>query len=344
MIEYEKRTFPLRRTRQGFVIRDYLLYVGRQPSPAFKTPNRKPAVSRMRDNDEFGARMKAYESVETGRSLDPKLPVYARLDGRGFSKFTRGMEKPFDERMTAAMIETARHLVDETRARIGYVQSDEISLLWQTDAPESDMIFSGKLQKLVSVLASMAAAKFAAVCPDGFQDRLPAFDCRVFQIPTRVEAANAFLWRAMDCRRNAVSMVAQKHFSHQALTGKTQTDMHEMLRSIDVDFMSYPDVNRLGAFLARRFLERKLTSEEIEQIPDDRRPQGALLRSSVVTIPMPPFNEVANRIEVLFDGEEPIAFDSSEGRNYVAQHYPADHWRALQVAGRQDAAQTPSPA
>lgn len=292
-------------------------------------------MSKMRDTDEFGARMKAYEAVETDRCLDPALPIYARLDGRGFSRFTRGMEKPFDPHMTVAMIETARHLVDKTKARIGYVQSDEISLLWQTETPEADMMFSGKLQKLVSVLASMATAKFATVCPTGFQDRLPAFDCRVFQLPTRIEAANTFLWRAMDCRRNAVSMVAQKHFSHRALDGKSQDDMHEMLRGIDVDFMTYPAVNRLGSFVGRRHLERTLTPEEIKKIPENRRPQGPLIRSSVVTIPIPPFNEVANRVEVLFNGEDPITFDSPEGRIYVAEHYPPDHWRALLATGTQ---------
>jgi tRNA(His) 5'-end guanylyltransferase len=274
-------------------------------------------MSKMRDNDEYGQRMKAYEAVETARRLDPALPVYARIDGRGFSRFTQGMEKPFDARMTEAMIETARHLVDQTKARIGYVQSDEISLVWQAETANPDIFFSGKLQKLVSVLASVAAAKFASVCPKGYEHRLPAFDCRVFQLPDRIEAANTFLWRAMDCRRNAVSMVAQKHFPPSALDGRRQEDMHAMLREIGVDFMTYPEANRLGVFLGRRPAERSLTAEEIGRIPPERRPQGPVLRSSIVAIPMPPFHQVANRVEVLFEGAEPIHRDSPEGRAYV---------------------------
>src|SRR3569832_1982692 len=104
-------------------------------------------MSRIKDTDDFGDRMKAYEAVETARKLDPLLPIYARIDGRAFSTFTRGMERPFDLRMTGAMVETTKHLVHATHARIGYVQSDEISLVWLAEGPNSDTLFSGKVQK-----------------------------------------------------------------------------------------------------------------------------------------------------------------------------------------------------
>ena len=102
-------------------------------------------MSRLKDTDEFGARMKSYESSETARRVDVQLPIYARIDGRSFSRFTRGMDRPFDQKMTDAMIETTKHLVHETHAKIGYTQSDEISLVWLADGPESDVFFSGKI-------------------------------------------------------------------------------------------------------------------------------------------------------------------------------------------------------
>lgn len=289
-------------------------------------------MSRLKDNDEFGYRMKAYEAVETARRLDPMLPIYARIDGRGFSKFTRGMERPFDPRMTASMIETTRYLVEATHARIGYVQSDEISLLWQAETPEADILFAGKLQKLVSVLASMAAAKFARVCPEGFEDRLPAFDCRVFQLPDRIEAANALLWRVKDCRKNAVSMVAQSVFSHRPLEGKRQSDMHAMLRDRGVDFYAYPEVNRIGCFLARRTFEwDPATDPEGANEHVERRAQstGPVLRSRVVQLDLPAFDQVANRKEVIFEAAKPFGFDSEEGRAYVLANYPPDHPRVV---------------
>jgi tRNA(His) guanylyltransferase len=256
-------------------------------------------------SDDLGDRMKAYEAVETARRLDISLPIYARIDGRGFSRFTRGMARPFDPAMTAAMIATAEHLVSETHAKIGYTQSDEISLVWLCDTPESDMFFSGKVLKLVSVLASMAAAKFARVCPPGYEDRLPHFDARVFSLPDRDEAANAILWRALDARKNAVSMVAQANFSHRQLHRKGQTDMLEMLGEIGVDFESYPDAFKRGTFLRRETSERHLTEAELACIPEPHRPTGPVLRFEIVTVDMPPFNRVANRVGVIFDGETP---------------------------------------
>src|SRR6185369_15347403 len=110
--------------------------------------------------DDFGDRIKRYEAGETEQYFMPLLPIYARIDGRCFSGFTSGLRRPYDERITRAMVETTRYLVEETHARIGYTQSDEISLVWQQDRYDSESLFGGKVHKLVSVLASMATAKF----------------------------------------------------------------------------------------------------------------------------------------------------------------------------------------
>lgn len=255
--------------------------------------------------DEFGDRMKAYEAVETHRRLDPHLPIYARIDGRGFSKFTRGMDRPFDLRMTSAMIETTRYLVDETHARIGYTQSDEISLVWLADGPTSDIFFSGKVLKMVSVLASMAAAKFATVCPEGYEHKLPHFDARVFQLPDRSEGANAILWRALDCRKNAISMVAQSRFSAKQLHGQGQADMLQMLASIGIEFEDRPVAFKRGTYLRRVNELRTLTPDELARIPEAHRPTEPVMRSRVADVEMPPFHQVRNREAVVFDGARP---------------------------------------
>src|SRR6476660_944404 len=135
--------------------------------------------------DDFGDRMKRYEAVETERYFMPLLPIYARIDGRCFSGFTQGLDRPFDLRITRAMLETTKHLVEQTDARIGYTQSDEISLVWQQDRYDSEILFSGKVHKLASVLASLASVKFNHVClaDETLRERtlkmMPVFDCRV---------------------------------------------------------------------------------------------------------------------------------------------------------------------
>src|SRR3990167_918493 len=263
-------------------------------------------MSRLNETDDFGGRMKAYEAVETERRLLATLPVYARIDGRSFSRFTRGMAKPFDDRLLSAMIETTKHLVQHTHARIGYTQSDEISLVWQADGDGSDIFFSGKVQKMVSVLASLTAAKFATVCPEGFAERLPHFDCRVFQLPTREEAANAFLWRAMDARKNGISMIAQSRFSARQLHGKDQKAMLAMLKEIGVSVTEFPLAGRRGTFLQRRVVTRMLTPAELANIPEKHRPTDPVERTVVEAIDMPEFNKVTNRVDVIFYGERPI--------------------------------------
>jgi len=264
-------------------------------------------LTRLKDTDDFGDRMKAYEAVETARKLNAHLPIYARIDGRTFSTFTRGMRRPFDLSMTGAMIETAKYLLHATHARIGYTQSDEISLVWLADGPESDVFFSGKVQKMVSVLASMATAKFVTVIPAEYRDRLPHFDARVFQLPSKEEAANTFLWRAMDARKNAICMVAQSRFPAKTLHGKDQAAMLAMLADVGVDFEAdYPTCLRRGTFICRKLTERLLTDEELAQIPESRRPTGPVMRAHYAVLDMPPFNKVANRVSVIFDGEDPV--------------------------------------
>jgi tRNA(His) guanylyltransferase len=49
--------------------------------------------------------------------------------------------------------------VRETQARIGYTQSDEISLAWLYERGQEPLL-GNKVHKLTSVLASLAAAVF----------------------------------------------------------------------------------------------------------------------------------------------------------------------------------------
>src|SRR4051794_20634453 len=205
--------------------------------------------------DDFGDRMKAYEAAETERYFMPLLPIYARIDGRSLSGFTSGLDRPYDLRITRAMVETVKFLVEETHARIGYTQSDEISLVWQQDRYDSEVLFGGKVQKLVSVLAALASVRFNHAClaEDGLRERaekmMPTFDCRVFQLPNRTEAANAFLWREKDATKNAVSMAARSFYPHKQLHGKSSSEMQEMIFQKGRNFNDYPTFFKRGTFV-----------------------------------------------------------------------------------------------
>jgi tRNA(His) 5'-end guanylyltransferase len=138
--------------------------------------------------DSLGDKLKEFEFREAGRTCLPGLPIIARLDGRAFHTFTKGLQRPYDQRLSDAMVATTCALIEETHASLGYTQSDEITLLWQNKYSEtSEMLFSGRYQKLTSILASLASVEFfkqvIANIPEK-KDRTPVFDCRVFQLPT----------------------------------------------------------------------------------------------------------------------------------------------------------------
>lgn len=268
--------------------------------------------------DSLGDRMKSYEAHETARRFLPLQPVYARIDGRSFSAFTRGMDRPYDQRMSDAMIGAAKGMVEHTHARIGYTQSDEISLVWHADTVEGGYFFDGKTMKMASVLAGLATALFmreaTRVGLSAYLGRLPHFDCRVIQLPTKTEAANMFLWRELDATKNAVSMTARAHYSHEALDHKNGPEMQEMLFAKGINFNDYPAFFKRGTFVRRVSKERPFTAEELARIPEAHRPPADQLvtRSDVVALAMPRFASVVNREAVVFDGADPETPPDSE--------------------------------
>lgn len=264
----------------------------------------------MTTKDPMGDRLKAAEQEFAGIRLDPTLPVCARLDGRGFSKWTQGLKRPYDVRLTEIMQQTAGFLVLETNPVIAFTQSDEISLIWDgnADKPESQMIFNGKIQKLTSVLASMATAKFNQLAAWSLPNKpLAFFDCRVWSVPSQVEASNVLLWRAMDARRNSISMLAQDNFSAKELHGKSTKAQLEMLENKGIDWNDYPSSFKYGTYVRRRTYERELSAAEIQNIPEDKRtePGTKYIRAEVIEVPLPYLLTVKNRTEVIFNDRSP---------------------------------------
>lgn len=261
--------------------------------------------------DSLGDRMKAYEEREAGRRFLPMLPVYARIDGRNFSAFTRGMDRPFDADMSEAMIRTAEALIEETHARIGYTQSDEISLVWLAARYDSSIFFDYRIAKMTSILASYATAAFSAALQTptmtSYATRFPHFDCRIFQLPNLTEAANVFLWREQDATKNAISMAARAVYSHKELDHKSGPEMQEMLFAKGINFNDYPASFKRGVFVRRETVWREFTEAEVARIPEAHRPPPGekIQRSIIRRLEIPPFSRVVNREAVIFDGAEP---------------------------------------
>lgn len=265
------------------------------------------------ETDALGDRMKMYERSGTPERFLPLLPVMARIDGRAFHSFVRGLERPYDKRLSQMMIDTTKYLVKETAAVMGYCQSDEISLCWYSGNPDTQIFFDGRVAKMISQLAAITSVHFYRLTverlPPQYAEKVPTFDCRCWTVPNFQEAANTFLWRELDASKNSISMAARSVYSHKELENKNGSEMQEMLWQKGINWNDYPRFFKRGTFIQRQAITRKFTTDELEKLPPlheaRKNPDLTYERHDYVELDMPPFNKVANRAAVIFEGAKP---------------------------------------
>jgi tRNA(His) 5'-end guanylyltransferase len=159
------------------------------------------------------------------------------------------------------MSEVTKYLCENIQGCIlGYTQSDEISLLLvDFDKPTTSAWFDGNIQKMASISASMATAKFNEVRRlREAHKNLAFFDSRVFTISDRIEVMNYFIWRQKDATRNSISMAAQSMFSHKELQGKSSSALQEMMFTIKgVNWNDYPVSCKNGTMVTKKQVKMK---------------------------------------------------------------------------------------
>jgi len=229
--------------------------------------------------DDFGDRMKAYEKTYTAASVPIDQILCIRIDGKGFSKFTKGFKKPFDDVLGGVMVNTMMNLVKETHASIGYTQSDEITLIFSPGEKASEYLFGGKVSKINSVLASMATFYFNSDLAACVRVDKPAFfDCRAWAVPDLAEASNVLLWRVQDARKNSISSLFRWTAGHSKMHGLSGEEMKALLKSdYFTDWDSLPNKYKYGTYAKPVTVESYLTREELLKIPEHKRPSAGVL-------------------------------------------------------------------
>lgn len=200
----------------------------------------------MSDKTSLGTRMKNNYEMRSRQYLTLRMPTIIRLDGKAFHTYTKGLNKPFDEGLIEDMQLTTAFLCKEIQGcKFGYTQSDEITLvLTDYDTFETSAWFDYNVQKMASIAASMATAKFnqlrlfrstqndeleGLICDEEIMETtLAFFDARVFQIPEKEEVVNCLIWRQRDAEKNSIAMLAQSLYSSKELHKKNGSDMQEM--------------------------------------------------------------------------------------------------------------------
>jgi tRNA(His) guanylyltransferase len=234
----------------------------------------------------IGDRIKSYEHTDTKRVAMRGLPLVARLDGKNFHAYTKGMDKPYDADLSSIFSNVLVDLVDRFQPTVGYTQSDEISLVWWIPIESThELPYGGRIQKIDSLLAAYTSVKFNSLASIAFpakQEMLPTFDCRTFCVPTLREAFHTLLWRQQDATKNTISMAAHAHFSHSSLHGMNGSEMQERLFvEKGINFNDYPVQFKRGIFAKRVTRMQCLSQEQLDKIPPLYRPSGPVERSSV---------------------------------------------------------------
>lgn len=221
----------------------------------------------MAKHSSLGDRMKKYENAYRNY-LPERMPVIIRIDGAHFHTYTKGMGKPFDKDIANAFWEACKYLLSNiSGAKLAYHQSDEISILVTNyDKLTTQSWFENNLQKLVSVSASLATARFNEVMRQTHPEKeLAIFDARAYVMP-KEDVNNYFLWRERDAMKNSVSMVAQSHFSNKSLHGLNGIQMQEKLwREEGVDYSTLPTWQRQGVVVKKEKILAEETAESLQQ-------------------------------------------------------------------------------
>lgn len=125
--------------------------------------------------------------------------------------------------------------------------------------------------------------------------KLPMFDARVFQLPTKTETENYFIWRQQDTVKNSITAVANTKFSHKELQGKNGAQKQEM--------MFQKDGTNWNDFDPKYKRGRMIVKERYEKEPD-------VFRTRWVSVAPPTFTQDREYLDGLIpnrdEREKPI--------------------------------------
>ncbi|KQO98125.1 tRNA(His) guanylyltransferase Thg1 family protein [Leifsonia sp. Leaf264] len=200
----------------------------------------------LNSTDLFGAREDASKT-----HLDGTRPVIVRVDGVGFSKYTKHLQAPADDRFIDAMNASARALAERIpQVEYVFVQSDEANILILPSAL-GELPYGAGQQKLVSIAASVASTAFNEQRSADGGDAAAAFDGRAFNIRWD-EIGRYFLWRQQVGWANSMTMTARTFFSHHQLDGVGVNEVRRRIAEQGTDPDFTPDGFRNGRHLYKR--------------------------------------------------------------------------------------------
>lgn len=214
--------------------------------------------------------------------MPKKSYAMVMIDGKNFSNLIkRNYELPFDNKFINMMNEVAMYVCKNVQGcKFAYTQSDEITfVLTDFDTEETSAYFDYRICKMLSIIPSLATAKFNQLVALNMFDvdcdqeemkdiianmPLAQFDCKVWHTDNFNDVFAYLLWRQIDCVRNSKQQAAQTYLSHKELMGKHTDEQVAMLyEHFGIDWNDYEDGKKYGRFIYKEEIEKQLFNDAV---------------------------------------------------------------------------------
>jgi tRNA(His) guanylyltransferase len=203
-------------------------------------------------------RIERYQAQSDHKLLE-RLPIVICINGRGFTKVTQLLDKPYCSKLAECLISTMIYICPMIEgALFAYQHNDEIVIIARNDQTnDTSPWFDNKIQKICSATASIATVHFNK-CAASLQLDLtgdPAFLSQVFTPPSISEAIQAVVYKQQQNFHTSIQSACLyellKKYNRDAikdmLTGLSIDEKVDLLsQECGVDFNSYPISFRRG--------------------------------------------------------------------------------------------------
>lgn len=209
-------------------------------------------------NNNLKNRILGYENAADIQLL-PKLPLIITVNGRGFSKTSSVLDKPYCEKFANCLYDTMLKLMVEIDGAVfGYCFNDEIAIIARNDQNiDTNPWYDNKAQKIASAVSSIASLHFNNCTKIEELDLIgdPVFIAKAFVVPNITEAINTMVLKQQYAIQGSIYFACLYEFIKKynkeeikdMLSECTLDQRIDLLKQeFNVDYNKYPSAFRRG--------------------------------------------------------------------------------------------------
>jgi tRNA(His) guanylyltransferase len=173
--------------------------------------------------------------VNTDYRLLSRVPIVICVNGRGFTRVTQLLDKPYCSKFSECLASTMLKLCADVEGTLfAYQHNDEVVVIVRNDqGVDTHPWYDNRLQKICSVTAAIATLHFRE-CATALQLDMtgdPIFTSQVFVVPTVGEATNTIIYKQQQNFHTSI----QSACLYNLLTKYDKNTIKDMLAGLNVD-------------------------------------------------------------------------------------------------------------